>query len=107
MSGVRRGRLADASTGPVRGERVEEVVRVGDVAVEQVLSGHLDAPVDYCQDHAELAIVLGGGAVLEAGGERLELVPGDWVLLPADTPHRLVSTVPGTNWLTLHLGARP
>ncbi len=31
----------------------------------------------------------------------VELGPGDWVLLPAGTPHRLVETEPGTKWLTV------
>jgi quercetin dioxygenase-like cupin family protein len=31
----------------------------------------------------------------------MHLQPGDWVLLPAGTRHRLVETAPGTNWLTV------
>lgn len=107
MSPAARGRLAEASTGPARGERVEEIIRVGGVVVNQILSGRLDAAGDYLQDHAELAIVLAGGAVMEVDGDRLDLAAGDWVLLPADTPHRLISTEPGTSWLTIHLGPGP
>ena len=42
-----------------------------------------------------------GGAVLDVEGERIDLGPGDWVLLPAGTPHRLVETQPRTSWLTV------
>jgi mannose-6-phosphate isomerase-like protein (cupin superfamily) len=34
-------------------------------------------------------------------GTPVELRPGDWVMLPARTPHRLLDTEPGTNWLTV------
>jgi mannose-6-phosphate isomerase-like protein (cupin superfamily) len=40
--------------------------------------------------------------VLEVGDERVELGGGDWILLPAHVPHRLVVTRPGTSWLALH-----
>ncbi len=103
MTAVVRGRLLGHTSAPGRGERVDQVVRVGGVLVEQILSGVIDGPVEFLQDHDEWVVVLGGGAVLEIDGEPLELGPGDWVLLPATTPHRLVDNHPGTNWLAIHL----
>jgi cupin 2 domain-containing protein len=100
---VIRGRLHDASSAPSHGERVEEVLQLRTLAVRQILSGGLDGPVDYRQDEDEWVVVLAGAAVLEVDGERVDLAGGDWVLLPAGTPHRLVHTEPGTNWLTVHL----
>ncbi len=69
--------------------------------VEQILSGRLAAPQDYVQDHDEWVVVLAGGAVLEVDGVAHELGVGDWWLLPAGTPHRLVRTEPGTSWLAV------
>ena len=100
--GAVRGRLSASSDAPDVGERTEDIVRVGDVAVEQILSGKLSAPLDYTQDHDEWVVVLSGGAVLELGDERLHLRRGDWVLLPAHIPHRLVETAPATSWLAIH-----
>jgi mannose-6-phosphate isomerase-like protein (cupin superfamily) len=100
---VLRGRLSFAADGPARGERATELARMGNVVVEQILSGQLDGPVDYRQDQDEWVVVLEGGAVLEVGGERLDLGPGDWVVLPAGVPHRLVETTPGTSWLAVHV----
>jgi cupin 2 domain-containing protein len=80
------------------------VARAGNAVIEQILSGTLAAPVDYEERHHEWVMVVCGGAVLEAGGERLDLDSGDWVLLPAGTPHRLVETRPGTSWLAVHVG---
>lgn len=101
------GRLAHRSAAPSTGEHTLEVVRVEGVVVNQILSGTLQGAVDYVQDHGELAVVLEGSAVVDVAGERLELAAGAWVLLPAGTPHRLVSTAPRTNWLTVHLGVAP
>jgi cupin 2 domain-containing protein len=99
---VVRGRLLAASEAPATGERAAEIARVGGVVVEQILSGALTGPVDFDQHHDEWVVVLAGDAVLEVAGERVTLSAGDWVLLPARTPHRLVETSPGTNWLALH-----
>ena len=76
---------------------------MGHVVVEQILSGRLDDPVDYCQEHDEWVVVLEGGAVLEVGNERLDMSGGDWVLLPAGVSHRLAETQPGTSWLAIHV----
>ncbi len=98
MSAAQRGRLLDSTVAPTTGEHSAEIVRVGNVVVEQILSGQVE-PVDYDQDEDEWAVVLEGAAVLDVAGERVELSAGDWVLLPARTPHRLLHAEPGTNWL--------
>lgn len=98
--------MRDASQAPRQGEQVDEIAVVGSLAIEQILSGEVD-PVDYLQDRDEWVVVLDGSAVLEVDGERHELVRGDWIFLPAGTPHRLVSTEAGTNWLAVHIPAPP
>jgi mannose-6-phosphate isomerase-like protein (cupin superfamily) len=103
VTGRLRGRLLDASAAPERGERVRELARVGNAVVEQILSGELERPVDYCQEQDELVVVLAGAAVLDVAGERVDLGAGEWMLLPAGTPHRLLHTEPGTNWLAVHV----
>ncbi len=102
-----RGRLHDPSAAPATGERVETIVRVRNLAVEQILSGRLDAPVDYRQDDDEWVAVLAGSAVLVVDGDRIELGPGEWVLVEAGTPHRLEAAEPETNWLAVHLHREP
>ena len=96
-----RGRLAPADAAPGHGEQVQRLADLGSVAVDQILSGRLDGPVDYCENEDEWVVVLHGAATLSVDGEHMELGPGDWVLLPARTPHRLVETHPGTSWLTV------
>ena len=96
-----RGRLRPPLDAPAVGECSEVVVQLGGVVVEHILSGILDASAAYDQDHDEWAVVLNGAAILEVEGETIDLVAGDWVLLPAHVPHRLVETQPGTTWLAL------
>lgn len=102
MTPLDRGRLSPPAEAPEVGERIEVLAELHGVVVECILSGSLPSPVDYDQAHDEWVVVLDGAAVLEVGGERLELDSGDWVLLPARVPHRLVETRPGTRWLALH-----
>ncbi len=90
----------------MRGETVESLVTGAEFSVEQILSGTLDAPVEYRQDHDEWVVVLTGGAVLFVDGGTISLAAGEWLLLPGGTSHRLDSTVPGTSWLAVR-GPRP
>ena len=46
------------------GEHVEELVQVGEVVVEQILSGVVDRPVDYDHDHDEWVVLHEGSAEL-------------------------------------------
>lgn len=78
----------------------------GQVVVEQILTGRMEGPTDYLQDRDEWVAVLHGLAELDVGGEAVELAPGDWVLLPAGVPHRVVRVEPGTSWLAFHIGRR-
>jgi glyoxylate utilization-related uncharacterized protein len=102
MTGVQRGQLLAATAAPATGEHAHEIVRTRSVRIEQVLSGSLE-PVGYLQAEDEWALVLGGAATLEVEGERMELGAGEWVFLPAGTPHRLLRADPGTNWLTVRV----
>jgi cupin 2 domain-containing protein len=99
---VQRGRLAEPGEAPAVGERVDEVARVRNLVVEQILSGAVEA-TDYLQDQDEWVVVLAGAAALDVNGQRHQLRAGEWLLLPAGTPHRLLRTEPGTSWLAVHL----
>lgn len=103
MSEAKRGRLQPAASAPVTGEVEQDLVAAACGSVRQVLSGTLEAPAEYCQDHDEWALVVSGEASIEVDSQLLEVRAGDWVWLPAGTPHRLVRTQPGTSWVTVHL----
>ena len=101
MAMISRGRLGDGYNAPAVGERVNTISESQDLLVEEIVAGRFDIPVDYLQDHDEWVLLLSGAAVLEVDGEPLHLAPSDWAMLPAGTPHRLVSSEAGTHWLTI------
>ncbi|HEY7949144.1 MAG TPA: cupin domain-containing protein [Acidimicrobiales bacterium] len=98
---VTRGRLHRPDAAPRTGEEIHRLAEMGPVVVDQILSGRLEGPVDYRQDTDEWVVVLDGSATLAVDGREMHLGPGDWVLLPAGTAHRLVETQAGTSWLTV------
>jgi cupin 2 domain-containing protein len=102
MTAVPRGRLHPPDDAPAAGEQIESVALLSGIRVEQILSGELTGPADYLQDHDEWVVVLSGGAVLEIDGGEVRLSTGEWIVLPAGIPHRLVRTDRGTNWLAVH-----
>jgi cupin 2 domain-containing protein len=101
-----RGRIRPATDAPATGERIEQFLALANVVFEQILSGAGVEPEDYLQDHDEWVVLLAGGAVLDVGGERVGLRPGDWAHLPAGVPHRLVEVDAGSNWLAVHVHPR-
>ena len=98
-----RGQLGDAASAPEWGESVQRLLELPGVVVEQILSGSLEAPLDYRQDDDEWVVLLTGHAALVVGGEDVELNAGDWLFLPAGVEHRLVATAPGSSWLAVHV----
>ncbi|MBK5222086.1 MAG: cupin domain-containing protein [Acidimicrobiia bacterium] len=101
---MRAGRLASGGAAPVDGESTDVLASGDGFRVEQILSGQVDTPVEYLQEHDEWVLVVAGAAVLEVDGERVELAAGGWVELPGGRPHRLLSVVPGTSWVAVHAG---
>lgn len=128
--GLRRGRLGDLAV-PPRGEAFATIVTIGapaatsppatataattaasapagdtpaaTVVVEEIASSASPDPTAYRQDHDEWVVLLAGAATLDVAGAEVGLGPGDWVLLPAGTPHRVVATAAGSRWLAVHV----
>jgi mannose-6-phosphate isomerase-like protein (cupin superfamily) len=104
---VEWGSLHERSGAPETGERTETVAWGPGWRIEQILSGRLDDPVADVLDHTEWALVLDGTAELEVDGVARSLGTGDWVLLGAGVPHRVLAADPGTRWLAVHVADPP
>jgi cupin 2 domain-containing protein len=103
MVRLRSGRLSGATEAPATGEDHEVLARVGDVVVEQILSGELAEPAHFVSDDHEWVVVVRGAARLTGGDEVFDLAEGDWLEIPAGVPHVLERTEPGTVWVAVHV----
>jgi cupin 2 domain-containing protein len=89
----------------VSGEELAELLALGRLRIERILSSATPNPVVYDQVQDEWVLLLEGRATLEIAGEAVELGPGDHVLIAAHTPHRVLATHPEPRclWLAVHL----
>jgi cupin 2 domain-containing protein len=103
---VERGRIGDTPP-PASGETFLPLASLGATQVEEIVSSSSPDTGAQVQDHDEWVVLLDGSATLEVDGVALELRAGDWVLLRARTPHRVLRAQRGTRWLAVHGGERP
>jgi mannose-6-phosphate isomerase-like protein (cupin superfamily) len=89
---------------PHEGEAFHQLACLGTTRIEHIVSS--DTPETSLQRQTldEWVLVLAGRAVLEVDGSSVGVGAGDWLLLPAGTPHRVVQTESGTHWLAVHAG---
>ncbi len=107
MTRTHRGRLHDGVHVPATGERHVTVTAVGAARVEEILSGDVRGPLGFLSEEDEWVVLLAGTARVELDGEEHLLTAGDWMLIPAGTPHTLHQVEPGTRWLAVHSRPRP
>ena len=88
---------------PATGEHFEVLAQFGGTTIERIVSSAEPATEPYLQSHDEWVTLVRGSAELEIAGQRYRLGPGDHVNLPANTPHRVLSTSPGAVWLAVHV----
>jgi cupin 2 domain-containing protein len=97
-----RGRLTD--TVPEAGESFHRLADVGTTHVEHIVSSDTPDPGEQVQGWDEWVVVLRGAARLDVAGVEVDLGAGDWLLIPAGTRHRVLSTQAGTQWIAVHAG---
>ena len=88
---------------PETGELFETLLENGNVHIELIVSSDTPDERLYNQPHDEAVLLIEGRASLEMGGTLIELKSGDFTLIPADTPHRVVKTTKGCRWLAIHI----
>lgn len=98
-----------AGVQPAGSEAFTELLAAPGVRVERIVSSGQATPASAWleQDQAEWVVLLSGGAALLFEGETevRTLVPGDWLLIPRNTRHRVewtLATGPSV-WLAVHV----
>jgi cupin 2 domain-containing protein len=105
--GERGNLFADLAT-PGGSERFDELLVRRGVRIERIVSTGQATPPGEWYDQAgdEWVVLLTGRAtLLFDGGARVELGPGDWLLIPAHARHRVEATSvdPPCVWLAIHV----
>lgn len=90
---------------PPMGEVFEELLRLGPVRIERIASSPWPEPILQDQTQDEWVVLLQGAARLWLDGALIDLGVGDYVLIPAHTPHRVLETSaqPPCLWLAVHI----
>ena len=86
-------------------EWVELLAEGANARVERIVSNGQASPAGfwYDQDEHEWVLLIAGFATLEFEDRRVDLYPGDHLLIPAHEKHRVAATAAGqpTIWLAV------
>ena len=93
-------------------EELTTVLQTGEgVRIERIVSMGHRSPEGFWYDQptGEWVLLLEGAARLEFEERVVEMVPGDYLDIPAHTKHRVAWTMPDepTIWLAVHYRNRP
>ena len=103
MGHMKAGNLFVDSEAPSEGERFETLLAHKNLVIERIVSSTNAIPSEYVQAHDEWVAMLRGQATLELAGRIVALQPGDYLFIPAGTPHTVRSAADGALWLAIHL----
>jgi len=87
---------------PADGEIFQTLLHAKHLRIELIVSSEEPEERLYDQPHDEAVLLLDGCASLWIDGRVVALQPGDFLLIPARTPHKVIRTDPGTRWLAIH-----
>ena len=88
---------------PKTGESFEKLLEHKNVKIFKIVSSDEVDSKTYIQNEDEWVVLLRGEATLELDGEILNLKEGDFLFIPAKTPHKILNTKRGTLWLAVHI----
>ena len=95
----------------VEGEDFSELLKLRNVIIERIVSSdpagiccaaRPDNKV-YCQAQDEWVILVKGKAQLRINDDIVSLKAGDYLFIPAMTPHQVLTTSNDCIWLAIHI----
>ncbi|MEO1927735.1 MAG: cupin domain-containing protein [Nautiliaceae bacterium] len=88
---------------PVDSEDFITLIKHKNVTVKKIVSNTLKTPQTFCDKKDEFVVLLKGCAKIEINGEIKKLKTGDWLFIPANTPHTLLKTKKTAIWLAVYM----
>ena len=88
---------------PTNGETFTTLLTHKNIKINRIVSSDNFEPVEYIQDEDEWLILLEGEATLRIENKERILQKGDTLFIPAKIPHKVLKTIHGTVWLTVHI----
>lgn len=95
--------LFDSVVPPATGERFETLLQHKNLVIERICSSSEIPLSQYVQTQDEWVLLVQGAAEIEIDGKTESLKSGDYLFLPANTPHCVKSVSEGALWLAVHL----
>lgn len=95
--------LFDNAAQPATGERFDVLLEHKNLVIERISSSADIRLTQYVQTQDEWVLLVQGAAEIEIDGKTESLKSGDYVFLPANTPHCVKSVSEGALWLAVHL----
>ncbi|HEY0584685.1 MAG TPA: cupin domain-containing protein [Pseudoduganella sp.] len=100
------GNLYEDALPPAKGERFDTLLSHQGLVIERIVSTSKIESQEYLQEQDEWVLLLTGEATLEVAGSEVPLKAGDYLFLPARTPHTVRRVSDGALWLAVHLHGR-
>lgn len=88
---------------PTEGEFFTPLFENEKLTVSRIVSSDRLEPKQYCQEVDEWVILLEGEATLRIDSEVKKLHKGEFLYIPAHTPHEVLATRKGTLWMALYM----
>jgi cupin 2 domain-containing protein len=100
------GNLYEDALPPATGERFDTLLSHRGLVIERIVSTSKIQSQRYVQEQDEWVVLLTGDALLEVDGREMPLRAGDYLFLPARTPHTVLRVSDRAMWLAVHLHGR-
>jgi len=90
-------------TTPKTSEAFTTLIKHKNIKITRIISSDSPENIEYIQDEDEWVVLLEGRAKLLIDKEEKILEKGDTLLIPSNTPHKVLETACGTLWLAVHI----
>jgi len=103
MQSLQQGNFYRGAQAPASGERFDTLLAHRNLTIERIASTSKITSQLYLQAQDEWVLLVQGEALLDVAGQPVPLAAGDYLFLPAQTPHTLLRVSDGALWLAVHL----